>query len=113
MNFDDYQNATRETAIYPGNTAQTSEAVIYCALGLVGEAGEVANKVKKIVRDDMYVITDTKRREISQELGDVLWYVARLADELDLSLTEISRQNLDKLILRKQCGKIRGNGDER
>lgn len=105
-----YQVATRETAVYPHSDTGDPEALSYCALGLVGEAGEVANKVKKILRDGD---TAELRTAIRGELGDVLWYAARLADELGVSLTTVAADNLDKLRDRKARGVLGGSGDNR
>lgn len=101
MDFDQYQDKTGETAVYPEDSA-----VNYLALGLNGEAGEVAEKIKKSIRDD-------KELELEKELGDVLWYLARLADELGYDLSEVAETNLDKLLDRQERGKIHGDGDNR
>lgn len=104
MEFDDYQSLTMETAIYPED-----EGVQYTALGLNGEAGEVAEKVKKWRRegDEQYL------EELESELGDVLWYLARLADELDVSLDQVAEENIDKLLDRKARDVLEGQGDDR
>ena len=101
--FDHYQDRTEETAIYPDD-----EAVSYLALGLNGEAGEVAEKVKKHKRGD-----DIDLTELEGELGDVLWYLTRLADELDIRLNEVADANLDKLFDRQKRDVLKGSGDER
>lgn len=103
MRFDDYQTSARSTAIYPQNAQ-----IVYPAMGLAAEAGEVANKVKKIIRDGKM-----DRQAIADELGDVLWYVAVLAYDLDYTLSEIAENNIAKLIGRKERGTIAGNGDNR
>lgn len=110
LSFDDYQAGTARTAIYPGRGE--IGGVLYTALGL-GEAGEVQNKVKKILRDDNSVITPERRDAIAQELGGNLWYISQLATELGLSLSDIAQQNLDILASRQQRGVIQGEGDER
>lgn len=107
MEFIDYQFKTRETVSYPKEFG-----VWYCALGL-GEAGEVQGKVKKAIRDNDGEITNERKQAISKELGDVLWYVARLADELNISLDSIARDNLEKLQDRKARNVIKGDGDDR
>lgn len=112
LSFTDYQLATGETAIYPGAGTGSIEAIAYTALGL-GETGEVQGKVKKILRDSGGVISDEVRKEIGKELGDVTWYIARLADELDLSFEQIAQGNLDKLNSRKERGVLTGSGDNR
>jgi NTP pyrophosphatase (non-canonical NTP hydrolase) len=109
MTFEEYQKLSRETAVYPDK----DKNFIYPTLGLAGEAGEVAEKVKKIARDDGGKITDAKREEIKKELGDVLWYVAQLTTEFGLSLDEIASLNIEKLHSRKERGMLHGSGDDR
>ena len=108
MNFDEYQVKAIATAIYP-----EKYTIVYPTLGLVGEAGEVAEKVKKIIRDYNAEYHSGFKKEIAKELGDVLWYVANLADDLDFSLSEIAQMNLDKLTSRKERGTLKGSGDDR
>lgn len=103
MRFDDYQSSALTTAIYP-----QSAKIIYPAMGMCAEAGEVANKVKKIIRDGKM-----DREAIADELGDVLWYVAVLASDLGYSLSDIADKNIQKLIGRKERGTLAGNGDNR
>jgi NTP pyrophosphatase (non-canonical NTP hydrolase) len=85
----------------------------YPALGLAGEAGEVAEHAKKAIRDDAGVVTEERRQAMAKELGDVLWYVSQLASELGLELDEIARANLEKLLSRQRRGVLSGSGDER
>lgn len=108
MEFNTYQNSALSTVVYPEDMR-----VIYPALGLAGEAGEVANKIKKIYRDDGGVITPERRAQVSKELGGNLWYIAVLAADLGLSLDEIAQQNLLELAGRKEHGVIHGDGDNR
>lgn len=113
MDFKEYQEKAITTKIY-----DPSVALPYCILGLTGEAGEVAEKVKKILRDkfDFYqqgIITDTDKEELSKELGDVLWYIAATCDELGLDLNNIALQNIEKLASRKQRNQLKGSGDNR
>jgi NTP pyrophosphatase (non-canonical NTP hydrolase) len=96
MNFENYQSEASQTALYP-NRLKNLE---YPTLGLAGEAGEVANIVKKIQRDHGGVITDEVRAKLKDELGDVLWYISACADELGLTLTEIAEYNVNKLAKR-------------
>ena len=111
MNFKDYQDQAAQTAMYPrGDMAQ---ALQYVGLGLAGEAGEVANAIKKMVRDDWGVLTNGRRDQLLYELGDVLWYVAMMARDIDVSLDEVARINLDKLQDRASRGVVKGEGDER
>lgn len=108
--LDEYQAATRETAAYP----PIQEArYLYPVLGLAGEVGEVANKVKKVFRDDGGVLTAERRAAIRDELGDCLWYLARIADELGYTLSEIGEANLAHLRDRKARNVISGSGDTR
>jgi len=109
MDFEEYQKKSRETAIYPNKGSN----FVYPVLGLVGESGEVAEKIKKILRDNNGIVDEEKREEIKKELGDVLWYIAQLATELGLSLDEIARFNIKKLQSRKRRNKLHGSGDDR
>ena len=107
MNINDYQLGALETAIYP-----KEHKIIYPALGLAGEAGETADKVKKFLRGD-YSLDSEHKKAIALEIGDVMWYCATLANDLGYSLEEVAQMNLDKLRSRNQRGKLHGNGDER
>ena len=109
MNFQDYQKLSRQTAVYP----QAGNNIVYPVLGLNGEAGEVAEKVKKVIRDKKGHFAKEDKKAISKELGDVLWYIAQIATELDLDLNEIAKNNLQKLISRKKRGVLHGSGDNR
>lgn len=109
MDFSDYQTKSRKTARYPA----IGHPVIYPALGLVNEAGEVAGKIKKVFRDKDGQINDETRDALKAELGDVLWYIAQVATELDLSLDEIAEYNIAKLYDRLDRGRIQGDGDNR
>lgn len=103
MNFEEYQRRARETAIYPRD-----RAIIYPALGLAGEAGEVAEKVKKWIRDGVL-----DKDAVAKELGDVLWYLAAIAGDLDVNLQDVAEKNIQKLADRAARGKIQGSGDNR
>lgn len=96
MNFEEYQDAASLTALYPNRLKN----IEYPTLGLAGEAGEVANIVKKIQRDFGGEITDEIRAKLKDELGDVLWYISACADELNLTLAEIAEFNVIKLAKR-------------
>jgi NTP pyrophosphatase (non-canonical NTP hydrolase) len=109
MEFNQYQEEARKTALYPNK----GNNFIYPTLGLAGEAGEVAEKVKKIIRDDGNVISEEKKAELAKELGDVLWYIANLAEELGLKFEDVARGNIEKLRSRLERGKVHGNGDNR
>jgi NTP pyrophosphatase (non-canonical NTP hydrolase) len=108
MELSEYQRLSRRTATYP-----REHWLAYPALGLAGEAGEVANHAKKILRDDDCVLTAERRAAMSKELGDVLWYVAQLASELELDLDQIASENLHKLFSRQRRGVLSGSGDDR
>ena len=109
MNFDNYQTEARKTAIYPNK----DKNFIYPTLGLVGESGEVAEKIKKVLRDKNGNLDDDSKLALKKELGDVLWYLSNLCDELGFSLNDIATVNLEKLNLRLSRGKISGSGDDR
>ena len=108
MELSEYQRLSRRTAEYPREAWLS-----YPALGLAGEAGEVAEHAKKAIRDDGGEITDERRSAMAKELGDVLWYVAQLASELGLELDQIAETNLEKLLSRQRRGVLSGSGDER
>ena len=109
MDLDYYQTCALETAVYPNQ----GQNFAYPTLGLVGEAGEVADKLKKVIRDNDGILTDPVRDAVAKELGDVLWYLAVVAYEMDYDLNEIARMNLDKLKSRKERGVLSGSGDNR
>ena len=108
MDVNAYQAAAKETAIYPKETG-----ILYTTLGLTGEAGEVADKVKKIIRDHGGEMDDDARESIMLELGDVLWYVANLTTELGYTLRDVAGANIQKLSDRQQRNKLHGSGDTR
>lgn len=109
MDLNFYQEAALQTALYPNRGTN----FVYPALGLLGEAGEIANKLKKVIRDNNGVLTDTVRDVVADEIGDVLWYVASLAHEMDYDLNAIAERNVDKLRSRMERGVIQGSGDNR
>jgi len=109
MNFNEYQEKSKKTAIYPNQ----GKNFIYPTLGLVGEAGEVAEKIKKVIRDNDGLLTEEKIQELKKELGDVLWYIAQMCIELNLTLDEVAEHNIEKLYSRMERGKLQGSGDER
>jgi len=109
MEFSEYQTKASETAVYPDRGSN----IYYPALGLVGEAGEIANKVKKIMRDSDGVLDEGIIETIVGELGDVLWYLSAICDELDVSLEDVADKNIEKLYGRKARGTIQGSGDTR
>ena len=108
MDFKEYQAAARTTAIYP-----VQLNITYPALGLCGEAGEVAEKVKKLFRDDNGLLTDARREAIKGELGDLMWYIASLAHDCGLDMQDIAEANIAKLKSRQERGVLKGSGDNR
>lgn len=109
LSFGSYSEKAREHAIYPdrGNN------LYYPALGLCGEAGEVAEKIKKVYRDSKGEIDEETKLALMRELGDVMWYIDALCSELKISLEGVARMNLEKLSSRKERGKLTGSGDVR
>lgn len=108
MNLNEYQNLASVTAVYPSQIGTE-----YTILGLCGEAGELANQWKKVLRDDNGVITDARFEKLVDELGDVLWYLAMIAHELSISLDTVAERNLQKLSARKAQNTLHGSGDNR
>jgi NTP pyrophosphatase (non-canonical NTP hydrolase) len=108
VELSEYQRLSRRTAGYP-----REHWLAYPALGLAGEAGEVAEHAKKAIRDDAGALTEERRAAMSKELGDVLWYAAQLATELELDLDVIATENLEKLLSRQRRGVLHGAGDDR
>lgn len=109
MNFQEYQEISRKTAKYP----DLGHNFVYPTLGLSGESGEVAEKIKKVIRDKGGLIDDEARDLIKKELGDVLWYVSQLSTELGLSLDDVAENNIKKIYDRLKRGMISGSGDNR
>lgn len=108
MDFTQYQFRSSITAKYPED-----RAVEYLVLGLASEAGEVAGKYKKIIRDKGGLLDEAAKQDMADEIGDVLWYCAQLAKSLDMNLSTIATRNLQKLESRLERGKIGGSGDKR
>jgi NTP pyrophosphatase (non-canonical NTP hydrolase) len=108
MSFNEYQTRTSWTAVYP-----PEKALEYLALGLVSEAGEVAGKAKKIIRDHGSVISPEMVEAMKAEIGDVLWYAAQLCTVLQMNMSSVANANLEKLAKRKQDGTLKGSGDNR
>lgn len=107
--FDEYQKQCKKTAVYP----TVGKKFVYPVLGLLGEAGEVSEKVKKLFRDHGGMLTKQYKLEIAKELGDVMWYMTQLSTELNLKLSDIVKMNLEKIISRKVRNKLHGSGDNR
>lgn len=115
MNLNEYQQLAKTTELMTRKSRLTANDPAFVAkvLGLVGEAGEVAEKYKKIVRDKGGKISENDKTEIIKELGDVLWYISAMADYLGTSLEDVATMNLDKLQSRKSRGTQHGKGDNR
>lgn len=110
MKFDDYQKQALKTII---STDDELKDRLHWVLGINGEAGEIAEKTKKIIRDKKGVMNDHDREDLGKEIGDVLWYLAVFANHLGLSLEDIATTNLEKLASRQKRGKLTGSGDNR
>jgi len=109
MDFEEYKKKAWETAIYPDK----GKNICYPALGLGGESGEVLEKIKKIIRDNNGEIDETRKEELKKEMGDVLWYLSALTNELNLNFNEVAEENLSKLDSRKKRNQLHGSGDNR
>ena len=110
MNFNDYQKQSKKTAIYP---KFEGHGWVQAALGLASGSGEVANNLKKVLRDHNGEINDATLQAVKGELGDVLWYVSQITTELGLDLDDVAQANLDKLFDRKKRNVLTGSGDNR
>ena len=108
MEMNEFQRQSLQTAIYPQELK-----TIYPLIGITGETGEVAEKVKKVIRDRNGLFSKSDRLEIAKELGDVLWYLSVLANDLGYSLDEVATLNIEKIRSRNERGKLHGNGDNR
>lgn len=108
LTFNEYQEEAVKTAIYPD-----THKLIYPTLGLAGEAGEVSEKVKKIVRDKNGRVSDEDKAELAKELGDVLWYIANISADIGIDMNLVAAVNMDKLKSRAERGKLQGSGDNR
>lgn len=108
MNVADYQEFTKTTAFYPGVGTGSKNEYAYLGLGLTGEAGEVAEKIKKLIRDG-----EMNKEELLKEIGDVFWYATQLINAMDSSLSYVLRLNMSKLNSRKERGVLSGSGDNR
>ncbi len=130
LDFNSYQEEAKKTAIYGRSIASFIATLgipdeqnrvklynllclCYSTLGMVGEAGEVAGKVKKIIRDNQGIITEENKKDLGKETGDVQWYNAATASDLNLSLESIAKDNLSKLQSRSDRGVLGGSGDNR
>lgn len=108
MELNDYQKAALATAIYPNDGT-----VSYLALAISGEAGELADKVKKVLRDKNGIFSEADKKALALELGDVMWYVANLSEVLGYPLSDIAQMNIEKIAGRVKRGTLHGAGDNR
>lgn len=108
MNLNKYQEWTRTTAVYPGANEHGFQEMNYLVLGLASEAGEVAGKLKKVIRGD-----EVEPEAFLSEVSDVLWYLVRISDNIGITLGELAEYNKNKLIKRQQTNTIKGDGDKR
>ncbi len=110
MTFKEYEDFARTTAIYPRD-----KKIIYPAFGLAGEVGEIMEKFKKIMRGggELDSIEEEKLQDLKKEIGDVLWYLSALSNDLGFTLEEVAEKNLEKLKSRQERGVVHGNGDNR
>lgn len=108
MQINEYTKLTDQTAIYPGAGTGNDMELYYLALGLSSEAGEVAGKIKKLIRD-----ASLNQGDLAYELGDVFWYLVRLCEAIGYSPENILEININKLLKRKENGTISGSGDSR
>ena len=111
MTLNEYQNHALETAVFQGRGDFTG--LMYCGLGLAGEAGEVTDQIKKAWRDDDGELTTERLHALKAELGDAQWYIAVMAADLGMTLDEVARYNVEKLRSRKRRGVLHGEGDNR
>ncbi len=113
MDFTEYQKKSRVTAKYPN----VGDNLPYLGLGIAGESGEVADKIKKLIRDEYFTsvqnLTTEQKKPIATELGDVLWYISQLATELGFTLEEVAEMNIEKLYSRMDRETLGGSGDNR
>ena len=113
MGFDEYQDKAKKYDFFEATSDSKEAGFIEKVLGLTGEAGEAADKIKKIIRDKDGVISEEDKGSVIKELGDTLWYLASIARYLEVPLSEVASGNIEKLESRWQRGKLHGEGDER
>ena len=113
MKFDEYQELATKYDFFEATEDTNQVAFLEKVLGLVGEAGETADKIKKLIRDKDGVVSDEDRAAVVKELGDTLWYLSSIARYLSVPLSEVAQGNIDKLESRFQRNKLHGEGDER
>ena len=112
MTLNQYQTEAMRTASGVTN-ASNENLILNGAMGLCGESGEVADKIKKIYRDNNGIISEDNKEQLVKEMGDVLWYLANMATDLNVTLEDVARKNLEKIQIRQQKNLIHGEGDNR
>lgn len=115
MNFNEYQRRAKKTDSYTPREEKKifGNLLAYPAFGLAGETGEFIDKIKKVFRDHRGALTTSMKHDLLLELGDILWYIAKMARTLGYTLDEVATTNLKKIHSRKKRGVIHGNGDHR
>ena len=115
MNFNDYQKLAKKTDYFSSKNERKifGNNLVNATLGLAGESGEFADKIKKLYRDRKGKMDVATKQDLIHELGDILWYIAKMARELDVKLDDVARLNIEKLMSRKKRGVITGQGDHR
>lgn len=113
MDFDEYQKAAKKYDLFRETNHLNEVGFLEKFLGLAGEAGEVTDKIKKIIRDKGGVISESDKILIEKELGDTLWYLAAISRYLGIPLSEVAKMNIEKLEGRFMRNKLHGEGDER
>ena len=111
MDFNEYEEKASDTAIF--NDRSLEYKLMFLGLGVTGEAGEIAEKIKKIMRNDNGIVSDEKREGIKKEIGDVLWYLSQLSRTLGFSFEEAAQGNIAKIMDRKVRDAIKSEGDDR
>lgn len=110
MDFNKYQEKAHSTSL---NTIIGGDTKLYPVLGLVGEAGEISEKFKKLYRDKKGIADKEFTDLLSKEIGDVLWYCSEICTQFNLSLNDVAKENIKKLFSRKERNVLNGNGDNR
>ena len=113
LHFDKYQKESRKTDVGTSVQDNIKPGWLYYALGISGEAGEMTEKIKKLFRDKQGVVDDEFKMHLIKEIGDILWYQARLLDQFDIGFSHVAEHNIEKLLSRLERNKVHGDGDER
>ena len=111
MDFDEYEKLASRTGVFEGKVAENP--LMYLGLGVTSEAGEVADKIKKIMRNDQGVISTERKEALKFELGDVLWYLSQISRQIGIPFSEVATANIEKLADRAKRNVISSDGDNR